>query len=471
MAGSPPDASLLNLSAICHLRLGDAEQAKACWQQALRIKPDFAEASSNFGNFLKEQQNYQEAEAAYRQAIKIKPDYSEALYNLGILLQEQNRFEEAEATYRHVLRIKPDFAGALCNLGNTLQAQNRLQEAEAAYRQVRHLHPDYIDAHYNLAILLQGQKRLEEAEASFRQVLLLKPNHVDALYNLGVILQDQKRHEESRLVYQHLLHLDPQHADTHNNMGSLLRIQNRFEEAQASYRKALALNPNLVNACHMLAALENQKTSKAPEQYVAQLFNNYAENFEQHLVHDLQYNMHRFLRQAVEQLPDRPLCFQRAVDLGCGTGLVGQEFRSLTNHLLGIDIAQRMIDQAQKKGIYDELIPGEIEAVLERLAPGIDLFLAADVFIYIGELHALFQSIKEKSSPGAWFVFSVEHLEEGTFHLCPSGRYAHSFGYLQELAQTCQFRIVSFATKPIRTEGNTTITGGVYVLKCWDCNT
>ena len=54
LADSPSDVTLLNLSAICHARLGSAEQALSCWQQALCIRPEYAEVHNNIGTLLKE---------------------------------------------------------------------------------------------------------------------------------------------------------------------------------------------------------------------------------------------------------------------------------------------------------------------------------------------------------------------------------------------------------------------------------
>ena len=48
---------------------GKLDEAVAAYRQAIRIKPDYAEAHSNLGNALKERGNLDEAVAAYRQAI------------------------------------------------------------------------------------------------------------------------------------------------------------------------------------------------------------------------------------------------------------------------------------------------------------------------------------------------------------------------------------------------------------------
>ena len=61
---------------------------KPSHNQAIALKPDFAEAHSNLGNTLQELGRLDEAEASYNQAVALKPDFAEAYYNLGNILQE-----------------------------------------------------------------------------------------------------------------------------------------------------------------------------------------------------------------------------------------------------------------------------------------------------------------------------------------------------------------------------------------------
>ncbi|MBF0463231.1 MAG: tetratricopeptide repeat protein, partial [Magnetococcales bacterium] len=188
MATAAPDTSLLNLAAACHARLGNPDQAVSCWQQAIRIKPDYAEAHSNLGNLLKELKRFKEAEASYRQALCVKPDYAEALYNLGALLNELKRFEEAEASYRQALRVKPDYAEALCNLGNLLAEQGNAGEAFQITRRLVALDSNNVE-HWRLWTTYFRQASLAMAITTMDQALWEEIAHALSLsttpvYNL-----------------------------------------------------------------------------------------------------------------------------------------------------------------------------------------------------------------------------------------------------------------------------------------------
>ena len=67
------------------MRLGRVPEAMAHWEQALRLKPDFAEAHYNLGVALEEAGRAQEAIGHYEQALRIKPDFAEAQKELARL--------------------------------------------------------------------------------------------------------------------------------------------------------------------------------------------------------------------------------------------------------------------------------------------------------------------------------------------------------------------------------------------------
>ena len=94
-----------------------------------------------------------EAEISLRQALKIKPDYADAYNNLGITLNELGRLEEAEASFTHAIILKTDFPEAQSNLGNTLKQLGRLDEAAASFARAIALKPDFAAAYRHLASL------------------------------------------------------------------------------------------------------------------------------------------------------------------------------------------------------------------------------------------------------------------------------------------------------------------------------
>jgi tetratricopeptide (TPR) repeat protein len=63
-----------------------------------------------------------EAAARYAEAVRLRPDYAEAHNNLGVLLARQGKTAEAAAHFAEAVRLKPDYADAHNNRAMILAA-------------------------------------------------------------------------------------------------------------------------------------------------------------------------------------------------------------------------------------------------------------------------------------------------------------------------------------------------------------
>src|SRR4051812_25717004 len=133
--------------------------------------------------------------------------------------------------------------------------------------------------------------------------------------------------------------------------------------------------------------------------YVEALFDEYAPRFESELVGDLGYGVPPVLGRMIgTALAGRRA--GRAVDLGCGTGLMGHEIRLLCDRLEGVDLSSRMLGEARRKGIYDSLVQAELLAFLSADPGGIGLATAADVLNYCGPLPPVLAAAFAALAPG-----------------------------------------------------------------------
>ena len=83
------------------------------------------------------------------------------------------------------------------------------------------------------------------------------------------------------------------------------------------------------------------------------------------------------------------------MDLGCGSGLSGEEFRTCVGHLTGVDLNPEMAKEARDRGCYDRIVVGDAdyhEGILYKDDDGeenvgiwdYDFIFACDLFAYIG---------------------------------------------------------------------------------------
>ena len=162
MSKNPTAATALFLEGNRHMSAGDTQAAIRCFQEAIELAPDFAEAHTNLGLLLDQEGISDQAEQHYRQSIRLNPGYAETHMNLGALLFNRKRFKEAEVAYRHALHLSPDSGAAWSNLGALKAYTKQEREAEQCYRRALAINPDDRQASFNLGCLLLKQGRYEE---------------------------------------------------------------------------------------------------------------------------------------------------------------------------------------------------------------------------------------------------------------------------------------------------------------------
>jgi predicted TPR repeat methyltransferase len=195
------------------------------------------------------------------------------------------------------------------------------------------------------------------------------------------------------------------------------------------------------------------------------LFDEYAGRFEHELVKDLGYSVPPVLgRMIADALRGRRI--SRAVDLGCGTGLMGAEIRSLCDRLEGIDLSKRMLGEARRKGVYERLEQAELVEFLRSDPGGIDIITAADVLIYCGALPPILAAAFDALAPGGLFGFSLElHGGAGTLLQRRQLRYAHNHDEAIAECRAAEFEIVVAERMSIRHERDMPVDGLVALLR------
>jgi tetratricopeptide (TPR) repeat protein len=191
--------------------LGRWREATEAYKQAIRIKPDYADAHNNLGVAYSKLGRYQEAIEAFRQAIKIKTDYAEAHYNLGTTYGKLGRSQEAIDEYKQTIKIKPDYAGAHFNLGIVYGTLGRYQEAVESYKQAIRIKPDYTE-NYNLGVNYYKLGRYQDAIEAYKQAIRIKPDFADVHYTLGVAYLVTGDKESALEEYKILKTLDAEQA-------------------------------------------------------------------------------------------------------------------------------------------------------------------------------------------------------------------------------------------------------------------
>ncbi|MHC4996131.1 MAG: tetratricopeptide repeat protein, partial [Planctomycetota bacterium] len=151
---------------------------------AAQRDPGNPDHPNNLGILYHRHRRYDEAIQAYQDALKIKPDYAAVYYNLGITYMAANRPIESLGAYRFALELSPDLYQVHHNLANALQDLDRVDESLHHYRETIRIRPDHHFAHRNYALALRKLKRFDEAIEHLETAQGLKPDYHQATHDL-----------------------------------------------------------------------------------------------------------------------------------------------------------------------------------------------------------------------------------------------------------------------------------------------
>jgi predicted TPR repeat methyltransferase len=275
-----------------------------------------------------------------------------------------------------------------------------------------------------------------------------------------------------------------------------------------AYQHLPSTNIHRINAQFWLATIPSSSSSsssiaikRCPQDYVVGLYSTFAERFDDLLVHRLDYQTPSLLRAMVnETCSTINQQFATALDLGCGTGLSGMAFRdAIAGSLIGVDLSPAMIERARSRpNVYQQLIVGDIIQVLKEgknktftnddgvgdigggdEPDGVALYsliFACDVFVYLGDLSDVFLYVYQALQPDGIFAFSTELLSDTSstnpinkahndYVLQSCARFAHKKSYIQQLATTVGYQLLTDQVCTIRKNEGKDVTGLLVVLK------
>jgi predicted TPR repeat methyltransferase len=299
-----------------------------------------------------------------------------------------------------------------------------------------------------------------------------------------------------------------------------------IENAENTLRNAVTLDATNKEAQVLLDTIledGNGVHTRKPKEFVAELFDSFADSFDEKLVRDLNYQVPKLIGQVIKSFAEANINnkkrFQHALDAGSGTGLAGRYMRPLVSGLLvGVDASQKMLDVAAKctltvgcgsdnkesavetddknsndeTPLYDGLLAMDLEDMTvgntllpyltaasssQRIATkssgnGFDLVVAADVLVYFGALDDILRTFQKVSVPGALLVFSCERttFEEAPlgYRLLPSGRFAHCRQHVEEAANKVGFQLLTYQEIIPRQERGEDVLGHLFVFQLPD---
>ncbi len=245
-------------------RLSAYHDLVTIWQDTLLHQPTNPKVYNNLGVALVAAGRHDEAVQAFKQAVRLRPEFAEARFNLAAEMRKAGRHEEAVANYESGLQFVPDYAEGRYELGAELFALNRRDDAIEQLRHALRLGPRHVEANYLLAQCQLDRGDVAGARQLIDTALQIAPHFAPAHRLLGDVLVAEQDLVAAEREYRTSLELWPQDAWALDNFGVLLLKLGKPSLAIEQFTEALRCDPHYHSAREHLDEAQAQR-DRSPE--------------------------------------------------------------------------------------------------------------------------------------------------------------------------------------------------------------
>lgn len=474
MADSQDEGYLIS-AANCYDRLGDKKVALKLYQKAFEVNPSSLSAVLNLSTIYYELKRYELAEEFAHKVLEIKEDNISALMNLGNIAYARGAFAAALEFYEKMYELNPNSYNAIINIANTCYNLGQYFKAIEFAQKAISKRPTHADPYIVAGNCYAELMRTEDAAVSLKKASEIEPNS-DWLCNSIAALYQKAGNWKQALHYAWkamAIKRGKVTADDLINFGYLLYeaedsgTPELLEKYMARWEEHFPQNPIV---CYVCSALRHETDVAGTDlTYVKKLFDGFAESFDV-ILSELNYQVPLYIAaQLKDTLKTKLFKKRRILDLGCGTGLCGEAVKTYfpNEEFYGVDISEKMLEQAGKKEIYKELYADDILSFLTANTEVYHAVMAGDVFTYFGDLKPLFRELAGAVKFGGLLCFSISKnvYNQSDYFLTSSGRFVHSIAYIYRILKYCGFEVVLQEEKVLRHEGAKEVEGFVILAR------
>ena len=190
----------------------ELEQARAQFEQAGRLAPDWAPPRVGLANYYAALPFYSDlppvevlpkARAALAQALELDETLAEAhAANAYIRAYYEWDWRAAEREFRRALELRPNYPDAYFSYGRFLASRRRIDEAIAQVERAVELDPLSLSLQANRALLDYFAGRYDEAEGRLREILKTDSTHTLVKWGLALVAEQQGKPEQAIAILE-----------------------------------------------------------------------------------------------------------------------------------------------------------------------------------------------------------------------------------------------------------------------------
>ncbi len=245
--------------------LGDTDSARAAYEHAITIDPNYAMALNNLGVIERDADNLPIARTYFERALVARPRFATAHHNLAMTLEDLDDAAGARAHYLQVVELVPESANACTSLGLLeLRAGNR-EGALIWYRRAA----AHATGTADLYVLGSGLRQAGDPDMAIAILQRAITESEDAppiglRAELALARFAAGQRELAKADLRALIRLEPRNGNLQHLLGNMLAVEQEWVDAVRAYEAAIAAGEPGVEAPLRAArsALGRSRTSR-----------------------------------------------------------------------------------------------------------------------------------------------------------------------------------------------------------------
>lgn len=239
----PADAAFYFAMGAAYDRDGKTVEAVPFFEEALRRRPEYQQASRALARVLAAEGDFARAATVGEQAAATANPDTTVLTDLSGVYLRLNRLVDARATLQRALGIDRNLPAAEILLGMIDAREGNLPAAQAAYEDALALQPESPEANNDLAGLLAAARNYPKAAFYLGRAAAAAPTDPQIRRNYAALLVNTGSLAKAMEQMREAVRLDPASASLRVDLGNLLSLQRDPIAAEAAYRDALVRDP------------------------------------------------------------------------------------------------------------------------------------------------------------------------------------------------------------------------------------
>ena len=169
--------------------------------------------------------NFKKARDCYEKAIEINPNYAEAYYNLGVIFGVLGEYQKAKDCFEKAIQLNPGLVNARNNLGALFNLLGEHQKAIGCFEKVIEINPNHANAYSNLGLEFVELGEHQKAKDCFEKAIKINPNHVDTYWNSHSLASSV---DEALSILKKLYKIDNKHTKAKITIAALEGFKGNF---------------------------------------------------------------------------------------------------------------------------------------------------------------------------------------------------------------------------------------------------